>query len=205
MCGIFAFTGVNPDPVLLAAAVDGASRRGPHGHGWAVCTPKATVVTRHLGPLAARTSEIIAACAGLDGIVLGHARMATVGAWDNKDNLQPVLAGDITVAHNGVITNPDVLYPHAPTDSIALTRAYRILRNNNFTPVQALQKLLASADQQAWAIVIADAGALWIHRRRHPLWTTTDKSGVYLSSHRFHPQAEPIPEDQICRLWDRHL
>lgn len=203
MCGIFAFTGTHPDAGMLAAVINGASRRGPHGHGWAVITDASTRIRRHLGRLDAYTTDAVTDASGLSGTLLGHARMATVGAWDNKDNLQPIAAGNITVAHNGVITNPDALYPNAPTDSIALTRAYRIMRNNNFTPVQAIEKIIATADQQAWALVIADDGHVYAHRNRHPLYVVEQPEGMYMSSHRFHPHAVPVPENQIARWGTR--
>lgn len=205
MCGIFAFVGRDPNPVLTADIVNGAARRGPHGHGWAIATGRGTSITRRLGPLEASADDIVRDTAAISGpygnggILLGHARMATVGAWDNHDNLQPVIAGDITVAHNGVIANPDDLYPNAPTDSIAFTRAYRILRNQMHTPVQALEKLLATAQQHAWVIVIADDNALYAHRQHHPLWQLASPDGVYLSSHRFHPDVQAVPENKIVK------
>lgn len=205
MCGIFAYVGRDPNRMLVTDIVNGAARRGPHGHGWAVSTARGISITRRLGPLEpsaddiARDTAALSGPSGTSGILLGHARMATVGAWDNQDNLQPVIAGDITVAHNGVISNPDDLYPNAPTDSIALTRAYRILRNQMHTPVQALEKLLATAQQHAWVIVIADDGALYAHRQHHPLWQLDSPDGTYLSSHRFHFDAQPVPENKIVK------
>jgi glucosamine 6-phosphate synthetase-like amidotransferase/phosphosugar isomerase protein len=197
MCGIFAFLGRDPEPGLLSACIKGASRRGPHGHGWTVCRATGTHTERHLGSLDTHTGDIIAECSGLTGIVLGHARMATAGSWDNKDNLQPLPAGDAVVAHNGVIHNPDDLWPGTATDTIAFTRAYEVMRGSGMTAAQVLEKLLSTSQQHAWAIAIAENAQLIVHRHYHPLYYFPGSSGIYLSSYRFHPQAVLLAEDEI--------
>lgn len=195
MCGIFAFHGRTPDPDLLAACINGASRRGPHGHGWAVLDTSRSYMQRQLGTLADNTSRIVDACLDLDGTVLGHARMATSGSWNREENLQPFLVNETAIAHNGVIYNPDDLSVNAPTDTVAFTRAFHELRATGLTKPQTVEKLLATAQQTAWAIAVADRDSILVHRHYHPLYVLQAANGVYLSSHRFHADAEPVPAD----------
>jgi glutamine phosphoribosylpyrophosphate amidotransferase len=218
MCGIFAYRGTSAAlelPALTAAAVS-AGRRGPHGCGWAIreATPGGqSAVWHHPGPLANYIHELrTAAAAFRQPTILGHARLATVGDWRDVDQLQPVIADGHALAHNGVISNPDQLWPAgAPTDSIALARAYAELRRGHppgatdrragMHPADALAKLMATAEQQAWAVVVLDTdGHLYAHRHYHPLYAVRNPGGVYLSSQRFGPRCVPLPEDIVVQM-----
>lgn len=204
MCGIFGYAGALPaDPVHLTTAATGAGRRGPHGHGWAARTPDGAV-TLHtsLGPLdAARLRGIPAGSSA----ILGHARMATVGRYDDLAALQPWLAdaglpgvGAVhALVHNGNVYNANRLTDRPTvTDSHALALAYAQLRGSGLTPPVALKQLLDRAQQHAWAIVVLDAdGRLYGHRYRHPLYRCNPPyGGVYWSSQPCCETAVLLPE-----------
>lgn len=196
MCGIFGFHGPGaPDPGLLTTAAALAGRRGPHGCGWATRDEWGTRTVRHPSPLTERLDEVgrIGARA-----VLGHSRLATMGDWRDVRQLQPFTVAGHALAHNGSIANPDDLYPGAATDSEALAHAYAAFRVAGRSPYAALEFLLgAIAQHTAWAVVVLDTtGRLYAHRHYHPLYRLdTGGEGVYLSSQRFHPAAELLPED----------
>lgn len=193
-CGIFAFIGSDPDPDLITAVIAAATADGTYGHGWTVITSASTRLTRHLGRLDSYTADVLRDTRGLNGTLLGHTRPAA----GTPENLQPIVAGDIAVVHHGTIGNPEQLWPGAPSGSVAFTRAYRVLLNNNMAPFTALGKLLTVAEQDTWAVAAADRDALYLDRRGLPLWTHTTIDGMYVASRQFHPDARLIEEDQIC-------
>jgi asparagine synthetase B (glutamine-hydrolysing) len=202
VCGIFGFTGPGaPDPELLAAAACEAGRRGPHGHGWATRYPGGTfTVRREFGPVTANLPALLRVAAPA---VLGHARLATTGSWDDPEGLQPVTCGRHAIAHNGTVYNPADVAPGADvaTDTHALAIAYETERFLGGTPAGSLAAVVARADQRAWAIVVLDAdGTLVGHRHGHPLHAYRDPTGLYLSSRPFHPGCTLLPEDKLLEL-----
>jgi predicted glutamine amidotransferase len=200
MCGIFGYHGPNgPDPTLFGSIALEAGRRGPHGFGWAARHPDlggSRLSGEHRpGTLSGHLADINRMVAGAS-TVLGHCRLATVGDWQDAGQLQPILSSGHAVAHNGVIDNPDDLEPGAATDSIALARAYARLRYDAVSPYTALDKLMGTAQARSWAVVVLDSnGRLYAHRHYHPLWRLITGGGIYLSSRRFHPDCDLLPED----------
>ncbi|GAA4626939.1 hypothetical protein GCM10023196_037220 [Actinoallomurus vinaceus] len=191
MCGIFAYeSSTPPDPELLVEAAVSASVRGPHGYGWVTRSPDSA--HHELGPVdPGKVRELTAA------VVLGHARLATVGDWQDVAQLQPITAAGHALAHNGVVHNSAALGSHADTDSMLLAHLYATLRAAGHTPPDALTRLTKAASQQAWAIVVLDAdGHLYAHRRYHPLYRHREADGVYLSSQPITPSGQLIPEDR---------
>ena len=189
MCGIFGFAGSRLDPDHLARAAHGATRRGPHGHGWAAVGP--TPGFRHqLG-----SADIDVHAIPPDATaVLGHGRLATSGPADAA-GLQPLAAGPGWLAHNGNVYNAAQLRPAAVTDSHALALVYAHGRAGGLDPATALKQLVDQAEQVAWVIVVLDAdGHLYGHRYTHPLFTCTTATGTYWSSRRCCATAEPLPE-----------
>lgn len=201
MCGIFAYHGATcPDPGLLEAAALEAARRGPHGHGWAGRRPDGTYTEhRQLGPL---NSGLAALRATRETAVLGHARLATFGAHDDSGGLQPVTLDGHAIAHNGNVYNAAQLAGGHETDTQSLAAAYAALRAEGTSPGSALTAVIGQASQEAWAVVVLDAagGALYAHRRYHPLYQLRTPAGLYLSSRPFHGHCELLPEDQALTL-----
>ena len=199
MCGIFAFTGREPDRALLEQAALGAGRRGPHGWGWAARNDDRPLVAHHYTVPLADSLDIVGDLSAT--AILGHARLATVGDWRQHDQLQPIVVAGYALAHNGVIRNADQLDPGHATDSIALAHAYARERTAGRHPYEALDKLVATAEHEAWAIVVLDTnGALYANRHYHPLYLHKSRGGVYLSSHRLTTGDEALPPDQTIRI-----
>lgn len=179
MCGIFAFTGpTGPDPAVLAEAAQGAAQRGPHGHGWA---GPGTTPHRRLGPMDTAT------LAGITGPqVVGHARLATIGAYNDPDALQPVTRDGHWVVHNGTVTNYRDLSPGARTDTAAVADVYAHHRRHGTPPDTALELAVKQARHHAWVMVVLDVtGVLVAHRHGLPLWRADHSTGTYLSSRPF--------------------
>jgi glutamine phosphoribosylpyrophosphate amidotransferase len=200
VCGIFAYHGAGQaDPELLTAAAVEAARRGPHGHGWVTRQPDGTLAEhRQLGPLNGDLAALREASAT---VILGHARLATSGAWDDPGCFQPVIIAGHAIAHNGNVYNAGELAPGAPTDTYALAIEYAALRAAGIPPGQALTEALARASQKAWAVVVLDAGGgLYAHRRYHPLFALRGDGGVYVSSRPFHRASKLLPEVQVITL-----
>jgi hypothetical protein len=101
MCGLVALVGPVPAPVA-AAAVRGASRRGPHSHGWAAYeagSDAGWAVVRGRGPLRPPPA--------LGGRLVGHSRLATNGTAPGDvpplDESMPFIERGHLFAHNGVV------------------------------------------------------------------------------------------------------
>jgi glutamine phosphoribosylpyrophosphate amidotransferase len=199
VCGIFAYAGIgSPDPDVLEACALAAGRRGPHGHGWITRDGADMEVVRRLGPVADSVKEIRDITAHL---VLGHARLATFGDWQDPEQLQPIVAWRHGLAHNGSVYNAATMSPWAATDSIALASAYAAMRAAGQPPQAALDALVAGCQQHAWAIVIADAdGSMLAHRSYHPLYTWPHKRGNYVCSWPLDPAAELLPAGQAVHI-----
>lgn len=191
MCGLFAYTGpARPDHALLAAAATAAAARGPHGHGWA--THPGQIVHRAHGPM--NTDRL----AHVDAPrIVGHARLATRGDYRDPAGLQPAHADGHYLAHNGTIRNHTELDPTAATDTLALVHAYARHRAHH-GPQAALRAALEDADTPAWALLVLDAtGTLLAWRHDLPLWRLNHPTGRYYASRRFHPDAEPLADDDL--------
>lgn len=192
MCGIWGYAGPHePDLALVEAVAMGAARRGPHAWGWT----NGSDLIRGLGALEPKR---LRADWPADIRLLGHCRLATIGGqYDDQEAIQPLLAGDHMLAHNGNAYNWADLDPHAVSDSDALATTYARHRDTGATPRQALQLTVANARHNAWAIAVLDGdGSLVATRYRLPLFTLTTYTGaVYLSSVRFHPDAVPLAEN----------
>lgn len=191
MCGIFAYTGHGaPDREVLNAITQAAATRGPHAHGW---TDGET--TYHaLGPMdpvaAAKDCQDAVRC-------LGHARLATFGRYDDIDAVQPVAVDGHHVAFNGNIYNPAEVHPGTwPADTHHLAHAYAEERAHGHDPARALERALAPARMNTWAVVVLDVtGALVAYRHGLPLFTYRTDNGLYLASRRFHPDASELAPD----------
>jgi asparagine synthetase B (glutamine-hydrolysing) len=203
MCGIFAYAGVTaPDPELLRAAAAGATARGPHGWGFASLEG----IHRRLGPARLEDLKLVERST----TILGHARLATFGAHDDEQGLQPIVVRDWKtmhthlVAHNGNCYNAEELYPLAldqaplPSDSWHLAYRYAQLRATIDQPGQAFGTLLAEAHMDAFALVIIDGptGTLMAARRRLPLHQLLLDDAAYWSSRPL-PGSHPLAEGRM--------
>ncbi|WP_128381259.1 class II glutamine amidotransferase [Streptomyces cavernae] len=193
MCGIFAYTGHGaPDRELLTAITRAAATRGPHAHGWTT----GETTHRALGPM--DPDAAVTACQDAHQC-LGHARLATFGRYDDEDAVQPVTVDGHHVAFNGNIYNPVEVHPGTwPADTHHLAHAYAAERTHGHSPHRALERALAPARMNAWAVVILDAsGALVTYRQGLPLFTYRAEGGLYLASRHFHPDASELAPNTL--------
>lgn len=189
MCGVFAYVerGGPPDPELLREVARLAARRGPHGHGW--WTSKG--VHRASGPLDAAKVPV-------DSSILGHARMATMGARDVR-GLQPVVVDGHVLAHNGNVYNWRELDADAPTDSWAIGDRYATLRDL-LAPLPAMLRLVGEMRMKSCALLVRDSVGFWMtFRRSLPLHVRRETEGTYVSSVPFSGSIE-LPDDVVVAL-----
>lgn len=190
MCGIFAFKArflascldfARPDIDLLLDAAEGAARRGPHGHGWTI---RGGATSHDFGQFVPEALVDEIRLAHSVDAVLGHARLATFGALDDRDGLQPIVFDGHYLAHNGNVYNAAALVGSPlPSDSWALLVTYATARRGGMTPAEALDKTLGMAEQKAWAVVVLDAdGTMVAAHHGLPLYGLRHPTGVYLSS-----------------------
>lgn len=188
MCGLIFTSGDAPSD-LVAAAVRWAGQRGPHEHGTAAFDGNAWQVQRGRGPLSAVP----------DGTVVGHSRLATMGASPGDApsiaEAQPYTTGRFMVAHNGTIpVEVTARYAHVTVDSEALL----VELERGGTPVDVLADTPAPA-----ALLWADGSQVFAYRhpgRRlaaHPLFLADGNGWRVLSSgpilgSRLLPEGEPV-------------
>ena len=184
MCGLYGFLGDTADVGLLAELAHLADLRGGHAHGWATTTQehKERGLFRPDCPLP--TSSMI-----------GHARLATSGAFDDLNCAQPIRAGAWTVAHNGTIPNVGthvfrrrLTFP--PVDSALLPEFFT--RTDTLDGViEALEELTAGLPLALLAL--RRDGLLIAARRGHPLHVATFAEGTYFCSASF-PGSALLPD-----------
>lgn len=184
MCGLYGFLGDRADVGLLAELAHLADLRGGHAHGWATTTHdhKERGLFRPDCPLPT-------------GTVIGHARLATSGAYDDLRCAQPLRAGSWSVAHNGTI--PDVsahvfrhrlTYP--PVDSALLPELFH--RADTLDGVVECLEDLTGGLPLALLALRRD-GLLLAARRGHPLYAATLPEGTYFCTAPF-PGAALLPD-----------
>lgn len=177
MCGLTGFVGEPPADVV-ERAVAGAARRGPHTHGWATWAGEWGV--RHGdGPL---TPSVVPGLA-----TVGHSRLATSGRQPgtvpSAADGQPLLLDGHVLAHNGRVTNDEILdtFP-AAIDSGSLLAA--------ICAGELVQDLLDVASDGPHALIVgAPTGDLtvarWAGRNgrpAHPLYFAGGRSWSVVSS-----------------------
>lgn len=191
MCGVFAYVAGDdvPNAGLFSAAVKGAARRGPDAHGW---WSIGSGIHKAMGALIPETVRPAP-------IILGHARLATMGAH-GIEGVQPVVtASGHVLVHNGNLTNWKELDPGAVTDSYALATVYED-RRHTMEPAEALDAALQATETVAYVVIVLDAdGTLVAARSGLPLYLRKDPSGVYLSSGKL-PDGEQLPENLSWNL-----
>ncbi|GHG35740.1 hypothetical protein GCM10017784_32220 [Deinococcus indicus] len=194
MCGVYGYHRRSgpPQADLLAHLAGLAGTRGPHAHGHAAAG------VRHvaLGPVNP---------AGLSTVVdsvIGHARMATAGHYQDLSCVQPLQAGALCIAHNGTV--PAHCF-HATThgltmqtDSDSEVLGQVLARAVTLAGVASLLDHLTPGLPLALLVLDAD-GSVTAARRAHPLHVRRSPEGTYLCSLPF-PGSEPLPDQTVTRF-----
>lgn len=197
MCGLFgAFGNVSAVSEALVGVAAAASTRGPHAHGYVHATGGKAHAVRRIGPVGAVTLRELRALRG--EAVVGHARLATTGATAhaNLDEVQPLPALDLFVAHNGRV--PDHtrvaenfgLEPRTGNDSEVLgllvasrpgDRSPERLR----AAVEAALAVLGTDVPGAGLFFAPATGALVVARWGQPLYVQRHSAALILCSQPF--------------------
>lgn len=195
MCGLFGFVGHRPDPVLLALAAQEAAARGPHGWGVAWANGRGLEVRRNVGALGKPVPLELLESA----LVVGHARMATSGDRHDVEQYQPIVVGDVALAHNGVVpAAADVAHqrgiePPSPVDSAALAALIAADADAGgqlawMNAVEATLNDVAPPSSTALLLLVPHKGVLSARRPGangrpgHPLYYLERPEGTYLCS-----------------------
>lgn len=110
-----------------------------------------------------------------NNIVLGHTRLATMGAV-TKDNAHPFKFGDITGIHNGIVSNAYSIYPNAQVDSQAIF--YLLDKNKN--DYKKSFKQLSGNFGVAWTYSNDDN--LYLVSHGNPIHIARSNGDLYFSS-----------------------
>jgi glucosamine--fructose-6-phosphate aminotransferase (isomerizing) len=144
MCGIWGFSGGQPDVNELMRVAELAEDRGGHSSGFFGIRPDGSQV---LVKTVKSDPEDLLYAAEECVCGIGHARLATEGAV-TMHNAQPILLKDMAVVHNGTIEDHlDLMHfyeydPHTELDSEALVPMIR----NGVEPLPGAGLLIALKD-----------------------------------------------------------
>ncbi|MDR6753439.1 hypothetical protein [Deinococcus soli (ex Cha et al. 2016)] len=194
MCGLYAYHRRSgpPQADLLSHLATLAGTRGPHAHG------HATAGQRHVAPGPVNPASL----AAVTGSVIGHARMATAGHYQDLRAAQPLQTGALFIAHNGTV--PAHRF-HATahgltlqTDSDSEVLGQLLARAVTLAGVASLLDHLTPGLPLALLVLEAD-GSVTAARRAHPLHVRRDPEGTYLCSLPF-AGSTPLPDQTVTRL-----
>ena len=176
MCGLYGFLGGAADVSLLAELAHLADLRGGHAHGWATATHqhRERGLFRPDSPLPA-------------GTMIGHARLATSGAYDDLTCAQPIRVGEWTVAHNGTVPNVGaVVFRHRLTFPAVDSALLPELFNRADTLDGVIECLEDLTDGLPLALLaLRRDGLVLAARRGHPLHAAQHPEGVYFCTALF--------------------
>jgi len=192
MCGIFGHFGNSfPDESILTDIATKADERGGHGFGMAFGKPN-WLATMHQNYRLAQDPSILGRILALDNkpcVVFGHARLATSGEIDNRENdAQPLFLDMFHLVHNGNFPQYKesfAHYGHKPitsVDSEALLLEY-VNGGMEFLKSFDLPHALAIYDEHKDAAVLSN--------NELPLYLRIVGESVYFCSKPFEG-AEPL-------------
>jgi glutamine phosphoribosylpyrophosphate amidotransferase len=188
MCGLFGFDGERADPRRLALVAQLASRRGPHAMGVAWESGGHLRAARVPAPDGAAFARLLSDCADSPRII-GQFRLATSGDWRQPHNNQPILIGDVAVAHNGNIPDWRARAAGVPMETECDSELIAHWVRN---PGKGLQLQLTQAMRPLpvpFAVLALRPGALAWCQSGLPLYEWWCEEGVYFCS--LDPKAGP--------------
>ncbi|GAA2069284.1 glutamine--fructose-6-phosphate transaminase (isomerizing) [Microbacterium hatanonis] len=194
MCGIVAYVGLRPAAPLVFHALGLLEYRGYDSAGIAVLTPDGEIETeKTVGGVVALTSLLVRADLQTSGTAIGHTRWATHGAV-TEVNAHPLsdCHGAVSIAHNGVIANADVLRRElaarghrlvGEVDSEVIAHLVEEFVEEGSSIAVALTSATARLEG-SWAIVAMDArtGTVAATAQGSPLIVSTTPEGTFVAS-----------------------
>lgn len=189
MCGVWGFAGDRPDERMIRLAAVLAARRGPDAYGWA----GQRKIVHRLGGI---DENGLAELPHVDGPIIGHFRLATVGGGSatRLEDVQPIRAGGWTVAHNGTVPRCDQIAEQFSFsyDTLNDSEALAHLAGRYCS----IGRAVVEAKIERYAVLALSPDGRLIALRRHmPLWRADRREGSYFSSGKL-PGSKPIPEGE---------
>lgn len=196
MCGIFGVSGSSSAGNDVLAGLKRLEYRGYDSWGVAVMPETAGVpnTTKRIGKIGDATHQSVHGKPGITvpkGIsAIGHTRWATHGTVTTK-NAHPHRAGSVTLVHNGILENHEVLKTplskkHAfvsDTDTEVLAALINEHYRKTKHPLRALRRALAVAEGRfAIALFFDGDPHLYVARRGSPLIVGRGKKTTYIAS-----------------------
>ena len=194
MCGIVAYVGDQPAAPVVFHALGQLEYRGYDSAGIAVRTPDGTIETeRTTGGVVALTSLLVRPDLQAGRTAIGHTRWATHGRV-TEANAHPLsdCVGSVSIAHNGVIANADVLRREliarghrlaGEVDSEVIAHLVEELLTDGSSIAVALEAAVTRLEG-SWAIVALDARTGNVAATAHgsPLVVSRTTEGTFVSS-----------------------
>ena len=129
----------------------------------------------------------------VDGDVLRHCRMATDAEYEDPTRIQPILRGDLGIAHNGVMRCFDTV-----AQSDTATFLDTLVSRSGDLSARFLAALGDVSEDPRYAIALTDWNQVLLARRGLPLWT--DRKRWCSLPFR---GATMVPEDELVILEER--
>jgi glucosamine--fructose-6-phosphate aminotransferase (isomerizing) len=191
MCGIIGYVGKKEVLPVLVGGLRRMEYRGYDSAGVAVINDDQTVVVKRSGKIATLV-EAVEAKPPKGHIGIGHTRWATHGA-PNEINAHPHQAGPITIVHNGIIENYQILKAAlqkqgrtfvSETDSEVLAHLIAVAGETSKDLAGAVLEALLQVEGTFGLLVLdeREPGTLIAARRGSPLLLGITDEAVYAAS-----------------------
>lgn len=190
MCGIIGYIGKNNTKNILIEGLKKLEYRGYDSSGIAISNGKDIEITRSVGKVTQLENKIKELSKIEGQIGIAHTRWATNGEAI-EENAHPHKIGKVTLVHNGIIENSDILKDdlikkgykfNSSTDSevIAALIDYYLKENNILEALEKVKKELKGS--YALAIIIDKDEKLYALRKDSPLVLGVSTNENFLAS-----------------------
>lgn len=183
ICGIFGFIGEQFEPSTLAEVAREAGKRGPHGFGFARLAEEEIEVVKHQTPLQESISLVVEKQTRL---LIGNARLATFGSYENIHGYHPHSKGGFHIVHNGnVYKAPELIERYSlnlisDSDSEVIVHLIALAAGTLEERVNwALREIDCKTNMTLLAM---NREGIVAYSQGHSLFTTTRSNAVYLCS-----------------------
>ncbi len=190
MCGIIGYIGKNNTIDVLLNGLYALEYRGYDSSGIAINVDNKISLIRSVGRVS-KLEEKIKSLNIKDGVYgIAHTRWATNGET-NINNAHPHKVGRVTIVHNGIIENANILkeklvkegyHFNSDTDSevVAALLDYKLRDDNILDSIELLKKELVGS--YALGIIIDESDELYALRKDSPLLIGIGDSGNFIAS-----------------------
>jgi len=204
MCGLFGFIGTRMDIGLVSTLATLAETRGPHAYGFAWLGHDGQPHTFTSPGQITHNKRALLSIVDVPAFI-GHCRLSTSGPPQNNTNNQPLLMGDIALAHNGNVYAYQQRYalhnyvPKTSNDSEAML--LEIFSGFGTLRERARSAWTVVGPYTPLAALVLSPSGIAALRRYHPLYALTTPAGVYLCSRQF--ASATLLEEDVVHFWDK--